>query len=294
MFAQLADIGKRLKEFRIENRLSPEQIADSLGVSRAAVYRIENGVIAKVETLNRLAGLFGVSLPSLLGAGVECFSDPVAYFERIRQVEKECDQLVACFSPFSFFLTRDDYALQLKDILMDVVPPYKAIADAERELDVILHAVEERRRQVSARRISIISFVNMPELERWLKMGTVGRSELSPENVRQRRRLAREQVEYLLGVVSSEPMGMQVALLDDTLPDMGFQLLRMAGRTLVNITPYRAMGETINLQVGVSMITADADVVAHYERVVENLWIHSCKGSQAVERLRLVLDMAGV
>ena len=63
---RLGDIGGRLKAYRVERGLTADEIAQKLGISRAAVYRIESGEIVKIETLERLAGALSTSLASLL------------------------------------------------------------------------------------------------------------------------------------------------------------------------------------------------------------------------------------
>ena len=88
MAVRFDDIGNRLKAFRLASGLSADEIARRLGISRAAVYRFERGELVKIETLEKLSELLGVSIPTLLGVGVEYLPSAVAYFERIRQVEE--------------------------------------------------------------------------------------------------------------------------------------------------------------------------------------------------------------
>lgn len=294
MFGQLVDIGKRLKQYRVENKLSPEQIADALGVSRAAVYRIENGSIAKVETLHRLAVLFGTSLPALLGAGVECYTNALAYFERMRRLEMECDQMVTCYTPMSYFLTTDDYVVRLRETFLDIIPPHLDRQEAEQELDATIHSLVERKKEMIARHISLISFINTLELERWLRVGAVSRGEPSPEKIRDRRMLARAQVEHLIALLRSEPMGVQIALVDQMLPGISFQILRSAGRSTLCLSPFGCTGEFPNIQTGVGMVTTDNDAVTRHEQLVDELWRHSVKGHEAVDQIQDVLDRAGI
>src|SRR6185295_20327674 len=86
------DIGNRLKAFRLASGLSADAIAQRLGISRAALYRFEKGELAKIDTLGRLAELLGVSVPTLLGVGVEYIASAVAYFERLRQIEETAER----------------------------------------------------------------------------------------------------------------------------------------------------------------------------------------------------------
>ena len=65
------DVGNRLKAFRLGSGMSADVVAAQIGISRAALYRYEKGEVAKIETLDRMATLLGVSVPTLLGVGVE-------------------------------------------------------------------------------------------------------------------------------------------------------------------------------------------------------------------------------
>ena len=58
------EIGNRLKAYRLGSNLSADEIANQLGISRTALYRFEKGELAKIETLERLAELLGVSIPT--------------------------------------------------------------------------------------------------------------------------------------------------------------------------------------------------------------------------------------
>jgi transcriptional regulator with XRE-family HTH domain len=86
------EIGNRLKAYRLGSNLSADEIANQLGISRTALYRFEKGELAKIETLERLAELLGVSIPTLLGVGIEYVPSAVSYFERLRccRVRSRC------------------------------------------------------------------------------------------------------------------------------------------------------------------------------------------------------------
>src|SRR5262245_31614333 len=95
----LRDIGRRLRAYRSAAGASAAALARKLGVSRAALYRIEDGEMIKIEVLERLADILGTSLPSLLGAGVEYHPSAISYFLRMQQLESEADRIVAHFNP---------------------------------------------------------------------------------------------------------------------------------------------------------------------------------------------------
>src|SRR5258706_2631011 len=88
------DIGHRLKAFRLGSGLSAEEVANRIGISRTALYRFEKGEVVKIDTLEKLAELLEVSLPTLLGVGVEYIPSAVTYFERMRQIEETAQHIV--------------------------------------------------------------------------------------------------------------------------------------------------------------------------------------------------------
>jgi transcriptional regulator with XRE-family HTH domain len=63
-------IARRLYQLRDERGITPDELADRSGVSRAMIYRIESGDASPTAVvLNKLATGLGVLLPSLLGPG---------------------------------------------------------------------------------------------------------------------------------------------------------------------------------------------------------------------------------
>src|SRR2546429_3379644 len=109
MAIRFDDIGNRLKAFRLGSGLSADEIADRLGISRTALYRFEKGELAKIETLEKLAELLGVSVPTLLGVGVEYIGSAVAYFERMRQIEETSEHIIVLAGPNFYLLASDTF-----------------------------------------------------------------------------------------------------------------------------------------------------------------------------------------
>src|SRR5580704_17071034 len=116
------DIGHRLKAFRLGFGLSAEEIAQKLGISRTALYRFEKGEVAKIETLEKLAELLQVSVPTLLGVGVEYIASAVSYFERMRQIEETAEHVIVLAGPISYVLASDAFDRALSDVLRESVP----------------------------------------------------------------------------------------------------------------------------------------------------------------------------
>src|SRR5436190_1552836 len=116
------EIGLRLKAFRMGSGLSADEIAQRIGISRTALYRIEKGELAKIETLDKLSELLGVSMPSLLGVGIEYLASAVSYFERLRQLEETAEHIVILAGPISFLLASEKFEEVLDQVLRESVP----------------------------------------------------------------------------------------------------------------------------------------------------------------------------
>lgn len=288
------EIGERLKAYRLGRGLLAEDVAERLGISRAAVYRIEGGGVVKIETLERLAVLLETTVASLLGAGVEYYSSPVSYFERMRQVEEQADQVVAHFPPLSYLLTSDNYSAHLRQTLVEALPPHVEGGEAIDEIDAIIAILDDRKMARTRRRLSVVNFVNLLEIERWLKLGVVGRFDLPAAELGRRRLAARVEVEHLIGLIESEPMGVQIGLIEEALPNITFQLFRMAEKTLLGLSPFRLGGELPNIRSGIAMLTADEQPVRLYEEIADDLWRRALKGSEAAAMLRAALDRSAI
>lgn len=294
MAIRFEDIGERLKAYRLGRGLLAEDVAERLGISRAAVYRIEAGGVVKIETLERLATLLETTVASLLGAGVEYYSSPLSYFERMRQIEEQADQVVAHFPPLSYLLTSDGYSAHLRQTLVEALPPHVVRDQVVAEIDAIIAILDERKNARKRRRLSVVNFVNVLEIERWLKLGVVGRFNLPVAEQARRRLAARVEVEHLIGLIESEPMGVQIGLIEETVPNITFQLFRTAEKTLLGLSPFRLGGELPNLRSGIAMLTADEEPVRLYEDIADGLWRRALKGSEAGAVLRATLDRSAI
>jgi len=295
MATNFNELGKRLKAHRLGLGLAAEELAERLGISRAAVYRIEGGEVVKTETLERLATVLETSLASLLGTGVEYYSSSISYFERMRQIEEQSDQVIAHFPPLSYLLTSDEYPAFLKKTLVESLPAYAKKRDkAELDIDKIISILNERKEARRRRGLSVVNFVNVPEIERWLKLGVVGRFDLPAHELTKRRLAARLEIEHLIHLIGSDPMGVQIGLIEETLPNLTFQLFKSSERTWLGLSPFRLGGELPNIRIGVAMLTADEEPVRIYGKLTDELWQRALKGSKAASLLRDVLDRSGV
>src|SRR5258708_6912396 len=119
MAIRFDEIGNRLRAYRLGRGPTADDVAEKLGISPAAVYRIESGGVVKIETLERLATVLDISAATLLGVGVEYYTSSISYFERMRQLEELSDQVIAHFPPLSYLLTTEAYPAVLRQSLIE-------------------------------------------------------------------------------------------------------------------------------------------------------------------------------
>ncbi len=288
------EIGQRLKAYRMGSGLSADEIARKLGISRTALYRFERGELAKIDTLERLAELLGVSIPTLLGVGIEYIPSAVGYFERMRQIEETAEHIVMLSGPLSFLLASDDFQATLRDVLMEnitknVADPARARSDVPKIMDIL----QQRKELYRRRRPSIVNLMSAFEIERFLDHGFVGREGLSEAVLVERKALARAEIDHFANLIEQPPIGIQIGIVPDTLPHSGFQIFRQPDRKLLMTSPFRLGGEP-NVRVGVAMITAAPDGIALHEAAIEDMWTRALKGQAAADCLRqLSADAAG-
>ncbi len=286
MALQYDEIGQRLRAFRLGSGLSADEVADRLGISRTALYRFEKGELAKIETLERLSELLQVSLPTLLGVGIEYIPSAVAYFERLRQLEETAEHMVVLSGPISFLLGSDNFEMALDQVLRESIPDDlpnrgKALADVERIME-ILH---ERKRAYRRRRPPIVNLISAMQIEPFLNNGLVGRVSLTERQKAMRRDMARAEIEHFASIAEEESIGIQIGLVTDSLPHTGFQIFRRRSGNVLVISPFR-LGEQPNIRVGVAMATSAPEALALHENVVKEAWRTAIKGREAGAYLR--------
>jgi transcriptional regulator with XRE-family HTH domain len=150
-------MGERLRAYRIGASMTAEQVAENLDISRAAVYRMEKGEIVKIETIERLAALLDVSLASLLGVEIEYYPNALGYFERMRQLEQNSVRILSHFEPISFLLTSDDYAIHLKEMLIEATPDNADSTEKLKQIEEVLALLKERKANFDRQRQPIVS-----------------------------------------------------------------------------------------------------------------------------------------
>src|SRR5262245_18622942 len=227
------EIGQRLKAFRMGSGLGADEIAKKIGISRTALYRFERGELAKIDTLERLAELLGVSIPTLLGVGIEYIPSAVSYFERIRQIEETAEHIVMLSGPISFLLASDDFQATLQEVLTEnitkaVANPTRALSDIPKIMDIL----RERKELYRSRRPTVVNLMSAFEIERFLDHGFVGRLGLPDAVLAKQKALAHAEISHFAKLVEEQPIGVQIGIVPDTLPHLGFQLFRQPDRKL--------------------------------------------------------------
>lgn len=294
MSIRFVDIGNRLKAFRRASGLGADEVAARIGISRAALYRYEKGEVAKIETLDRMAKLLGVSIPTLLGVGVEYIASAIAFFERMRQIEETVEHIINLFGPVSYLLTSDRYDAVLETVLAESIPD--AVDDRARgleEVTEIMAILRQRKETYRRRQPSIVSLISASELERFLHNGLVGRINLPARTRATRRKRATEEIERIASLMRQEPIGVQIGIIRDTLPHTSFQIFRQPDRPVLALSPFR-LGEQPNIRVGVGMITQAPEAIALHEATAGDLWARALKGKEAADYAeQLIVDNGG-
>jgi transcriptional regulator with XRE-family HTH domain len=286
MAIRFDDIGNRLKAFRLGSGLSADEIATRLGISRTALYRFEKGELAKIETLEKLAELLEVSVPTLLGVGVEYIASAVAYFERMRQIEETSEHIVVLAGPISYLLASDAFDRTLEEVLRENVPDkVEGRKRALEQVDEVMAVLRQRKQNYRQRQPGIVNLIAASEMQQFLRNGLVGRLDL-PESTRAtRRELARAEASHFTDLMADEPMGVQIGIVPDTLPHASFQIFRQPDRHVLALSPFR-LGEQPNIRFGVAMITSAPEALALHEKMAKDLWQRAIKGPAAVALMR--------
>jgi transcriptional regulator with XRE-family HTH domain len=286
------EIGQQLRAYRMESGLKAEEISARLGVSRAALYRYEKGEVIKLDTVNRLAELLKISPLTLLGIGVEYYTKPVGYMERLRQIEETSDQILQVFGPVVYLITSD----QFDGILAQIFEENAEALGAERGMaraaaEQLLGVMISRKRMYANRKPSIIGILTISSIQKFLADGVAATATAS-ERLRQAARdVAMREMEMIASLMESEPIGLQLGLMASGEPNGPFTLLRSRERATLAINPFSADALPA-IQSGVAMITGAEDAVAAHQRVSELAWREATKGAAAAERVRGLIAAA--
>lgn len=290
---QLADIGHRLKAFRIESGLKADEIATRLGISRAALYRYEKGEVIKLDTVQKLAELLDVSPLSLLGIGVEYFQRQPAFLERIRQIEETTDMILEVGGLGSFAHCGEEYYETLKDCMRRFAAERRDLDQSLYEIcEATIETLDARRRNLSQRQPSVISVI-APESVVWLlRYGLADglRPDIGFE--RRCRRVVLAEIEQIAEWLETPPMRVQLGLLTQNAHTGPFQLMRQRDRSILAVNPF-GPSASLPRQAGVAIVTAATEAVTAHQKVAETLWRSSTKGRDAAAMIRSIVNADG-
>jgi len=279
------DIGDRLKAFRLGSGLSAEEVANRIGVSRTALYRLEKGELVKIDTLERLSDLLDVSIPTLLGVGVEYIGSAVSFFERLRQIEEASEHITVLAGSISYLLASEEFHEVLAEVLSESLSD-----NTDSRVSKLLEILKLRKEAYDRRKPGILNLISGTEIERFLRNGLVGKIDLSPSVQTKRRAAARVEAFHLANLMESEPIGVQIGIIPGTLPHNSFQIFRQANRRLLSLSPFR-LGEQPNISAGIAMITSAEEALVLHQRTVENMWKNSKKGCAGASYLRSLISI---
>ena len=289
MSMRFTEIGQQLRAYRLESGLRAEEIAARLGVSRAALYRYEKGEVIKLDTIKRLAELLKISPLSLLGIGVEYYSRPVGYFERIRQVEETADQILQLSSSICYLTTSDAYDATLAQAFEEAADQAGPERLAMRSMaEQVLGIMISRKRMYSMRRPGIIAMVSLSAIQRVLSLGVASGIATSDRVRRTCRDVAVTEVDNMAALMEAEPMGLQFGLLTGSEPTSSFKILRARDRVSLAINPFRSDAHP-SAHSGVAMITGADEAISAHQRVAEASWREALKGPAGAARLRQLI-----
>ncbi len=293
MSIRFAEIGDRLRAFRLGSGLSADETAARIGISRTALYRFEKGEVAKIEALERLADLLEVSVPTLLGVGVEYVGSAVSYFERLRQIEETSEHIVVLAGPISFLLASEAFLDTLEAVLSESIPEgAEDRAGAVAMVGELMEILRWRKRAYRTRRPGMLNLISEAEMGRFLRNGLVGRFDLPGAVVRERLAIARAEACHLVSLMETQPIGIQIGLVPSTLPPTSFQIFRQPHRRVLALSPFR-LGEQPNIHAGVAMITSAPEALALHDRTVQDLWRRARKGADAAAAMRALIARHG-
>ena len=290
MSMRFTEIGQQLRAYRLESGLRAEEIAARLGVSRAALYRYEKGEVIKLDTIKRLAELLKISPLSLLGIGVEYYSRPIGYAERIRQVEETTDQILQMAGSLCYLTTSDSYDATMAAVFDEATEHAGDERVAMRsQTEQLLSVMIARKRMYAMRRPGIIAMVSIASVQDLLKSGVAAGMQVSDRLRRICRDIAVKEIENIATLMETEPMGLQFGLIANTEPSAAFKILRARDRVSLAINPFRPDTHP-TAHTGVAMITGADEAVAAHQRVAEANWRDALKGPAGAARLRQLVN----
>lgn len=88
-------LGERIKRFRKKGKISADEVASKLGISRSTMFRYENGEIQKIPSdhLEGLSNIFNISITELLDEPTSKSLEDYTNEELLTELNKLMDEL---------------------------------------------------------------------------------------------------------------------------------------------------------------------------------------------------------
>jgi hypothetical protein len=100
---------------------------------------------------------------------------------------------------------------------------------------------------------------------------------------------ARDEVMHIIELIESDPVGIQIGIVSDNVPNENFQIFEEAGKAHVAVSPFR-LGEMPNIRSGIATITTSPDAINMYRGLIQQLWAGASKGKDGAALLRELLE----
>lgn len=282
-----AEIGRKLRAYRVDSGLRAEEIAARLGVSRAALYRYEKGDVIKIETVMRLSELLGIPLLRLLGIDYAFHAAPAQFAEQAARTEEEADQVIFVGGGFCPLLMLPETERQIARDWTEHSARTNGGPAADALNERALAQLRLRLRLYQQRRPPITAILEECAVAALLHTGVAGPANRSANG----RAAARAEVAHLADLAEALPIGVQIGVLGTQSLTSPFQVIRTKERVHVCAAPFPA-GTPPALALGVAMVASAEDAVFAHQRIAEQAWNAASKGKEAAERLRALLAAA--
>jgi hypothetical protein len=135
---------------------------------------------------------------------------------------------------------------------------------------------------------NVTSLIGLRQIEQFLHHGLVGRLGLPPGVQLERKMAARREVSRIVEILDSDPLGIRIGIVSDSMPNETFQIFEEAEQACVAVSPFR-LGELPNIRTGIATITSAPDAIDMYRQMIERLWADAAKGKEGAQLLRNML-----
>lgn len=278
-------IGARLRAYRETKGFAPEEMAERLGISRAALYRVEKGDIAKIEVLGRIATELDSGMDQLLGQGAKFYDNAPALFARMAELEAKATHVIGVFSPVSYLLTTPAY-----DGFLELALQEQNQDDSD-QIALTMATLRLRRRRFDQGKFSLHSIVTVRDLELFLREGLTSRVDLDEEATAIRRAHAFAEVEAIARRATSNDERILLRLVETPGPATSFQIYEIKGGNFMVSSPF-ALGTRPNISLGIGLVSPLPDAIAAHKAVADRLWSEGLSGQAAADRIHALLEAA--